>query len=105
MASYTYVLSPTHNIYPNITVYDKYLHNVFEGWEIRAHEGYAFYDTTEENYELDPNTMEQMPVTYYYTIASKPKKYNWNNFHYVAVPRDSVDENYIFGGNDDTEGL
>lgn len=100
---YTYVVSPDRNIYPNITVYEKYIDSEFRGWEIRANEGYVFYDTTAENYEPDPDTMELIPVIYYYTIASKNRNYNWNNFHYVAVPRDSVDENYIFGGGNDHE--
>lgn len=43
------------------------------------------------------HTMEEVPVTYYYTVRSFPKRYNWENFSLVAVPRESVDENYIFG--------
>lgn len=100
---YTYILSADHNIYPNITVYEKYLNGVFSGWEIRANEGYVFYNTTENNTELDPETNEEIPVTYYYTLARKNKNYNWNNFHYVAVPRNSVDENYIFGSGNNEE--
>ena len=100
---FDYVLSTDHNIYPNITIYEKYLNGEFCGWEFRANEGYVFYDTTEENVEMNPETEEEFSVIYYYTLASKPKIYNWNNFHYVAVPRDSVDENYIFGGGDNND--
>jgi hypothetical protein len=84
-----------------MSVYERYLNGEFAGWEIRANEGYVFYDTTENFTELNPDTMEEIPVIYYYTLALKNKNYNWNNFHYVAVPRDSVDENYIFGGGND----
>lgn len=93
---FTYVISAEHNIYPNMTVEEKYLNGEFAGWRITANEGYVFYDTTAQNYETDENGND-VPVIYYYTLASKNKRYNWDNFHYVAVPRDSVDENYIFG--------
>ena len=97
---FVYVLSADHNIYPNITIYEKYFNGEFSGWEFRANDGYVFYDTTANNVELDPETNEEIPVIFYYTLASKPKTYNWNNFHYVAVLRSTVDENYIFGGGD-----
>lgn len=113
MAVYTYELSTEHN-YPGISVYKKLEDGVHYAWEIRANDGYVFYDTTENNMEpvfdpetgdmvFDPETGEPVmrPVTYYYTIASLPLRFNFANFPWVAVPRDSVDENYIFGvGND-----
>lgn len=91
-----YELSTEHN-YPNITVYRRIVNGELSGWQINANEGYVFYDTTANNTELDPETMEERPVIYYKTVASLPRNYNWDNFPYVAVPRDSVDENYIFG--------
>ena len=103
MAEFVYEIDAERNIYPNITVEKKYYEGVFSGWRITANEGYVFYDTTANDTELDPDTMEETPVTYYYTLAYKNKNYNWNNFHYVAVLRSSVDENYIFGTGNNHE--
>ena len=97
MAVYTYEVSTEHNIYPNLTIYDRFVDSVPNGWRVNANEGYVFYDANANNVELDPDTMEEVPVTYYYTIAHFPANYRWANFAIVAVPRDSVDENYIFG--------
>ena len=64
------------------------------------------YDTNDNNTELDPITWEEVPVTYYYTVAHCPLNYNFGNFSWIAVPRDSVDDNYIFGiGNNDHETI
>lgn len=97
-AIYTEEVSTEHNIYPNMTVYDCFTDGEPNGWKIIANDGYVFYDTTENNTESDPVTGEEIPVIYYYTLSRKPKRYNWDNFHYVAVLRSTVDENYIFGG-------
>jgi hypothetical protein len=75
------------------------------------------YDTTDNNTEpvfdpetgepvIDPETGEvvERPVTYYYTVLYCPKTQNFDNFTWVAVPRDGVDENYIYGvGDNDHE--
>ena len=90
----TYVISTEHNIYPNITVYDRLNNGVAAGWSVRANEGYVMYPTNEEHIEIDPVTGEERPVIYYYTETGLPLTYNWNKFAWVAVPRDSVDENY-----------
>ena len=96
MAVYTFEIATEYN-FPNITVYRKLTDGVQTAWRINANEGYVFYDTTAENYEqLAPDT-EPVPVTYYYTVASLPMREDMVNFRWVAVPRDSVDENYIFG--------
>lgn len=100
MAVYTQVLSTEHNVYPDITIYDRLRDGVLSGWDVYANEGYVMYHANANDTELDPDTMEEIPVTYYYTEAGLPPNYNWANFDYVAVPRDSVDENYIFGGGD-----
>ena len=97
MAVYTYEISTEHNIYPNMTVYDRLVDGVKNGWRINANEGYVFYDANANHTEIDPETMQPVPVIYYYTVATKSRNYNWANFALVAVPRDSVDENYIFG--------
>jgi len=102
MAVYTYEVSTEHNNYPNMTVYDRFVDGVQNGWRLNANEGYVFYDTTENNTEPDPITGEERPVTYYYTVAYIPRNYPWARFPYVAVPRSEVDENFIFSvGNND----
>lgn len=103
MATITYQISTEHNNYPNFTVYDCLVDGVINGWRIRANEGYVFYYANANDTEIDPETMEEIPVTYYYTQSDKPARYNWANFDLVAVPRDSVDENYIFGGGNEPE--
>lgn len=101
MAVYTDVLDTSFN-YPGIDIYQRLKDGVFRNYLARAQEGYVFYDTTANDVELDPETMEEVPVTYYYTIRIFSVIYDMANFSLVAVPRDSVDENYIFGaGNND----
>lgn len=102
--AYTHIPSTEHNIYPNLTVYDSFWDGEPDGWKVEANEGYVFYDANANDTELDPETMIERPVTYYYTIRLYPQRFNWANFALVAVPRDSVDENYIFGvGDNDHE--
>jgi hypothetical protein len=106
MASVTFKISTEHNIYPNLTVYDRFADDAPVGWKLEADEGYVFYDQNANNTEIDPETMEQRPAIYYYTITLMPRNYNWNNFAFVAVPRGSVNENYIFGvGGSDHETM
>ncbi len=93
---YEYQLSQEHNIYPNMTVHDRFLDGEPRGWRVTPNDGYVMYDTTDENYDLDPETDEEIPVTNYYTIALLPRNYSWQSFSWVAVPRDSVDEKNIF---------
>lgn len=100
MAVWTYEVSEEHNNYPNLTVYDRLKDGEAAGWRVNANEGYVFYNSNANNTEIDPETMEEIPVTYYYTVSLLPRTYNWANFDFVAVPRDSVDENYIFGVGD-----
>lgn len=92
----TYELSTEHNVYPNLTVYDRFMNGSPLGWKVEANPGYVFYDQNANDVELDENGNE-VPVTYYYTQKGLNPNYNWANFALVAVPRDSVDENYIFG--------
>lgn len=99
MAIYTYVESAKHNIYPNLTVYDRLRDGVPTGWQVNAKKGFVFYDKNTADTKLDPTTMENVPVTYYYTIRLFPLTYNWENFALVAVPRESVPPEQIFGGN------
>lgn len=104
MAVITYEVATDINI-PNITIERRLSDGVLTGYRMTANEGYVFYDTTANNTELDPETNEEIPVTYYYTIGILSKNTNFDNFPYVAVPRDSVDENYIFGVGDNDHGV
>ena len=97
MATYTYVESTEHNIYPNLTVYDRLRDGSPAGWRVNANDGYVFYDENAEDVTIDPETMMEVPITYYYTTRLYPPTYNWANFALVAVPRDSVPPDQIFG--------
>lgn len=112
MAVWTEVLDTSFN-YPGIDIYQRQRDGIFTNYLARAQEGYVFYDTTANDTEsvidpetgypvIDPETGAevQQPVTYYYTIRIFAVNYNMANFSLVAVPRDSVDENYIFGVGD-----
>ena len=99
MAVYTFEVATEYN-FPHIIVYRKLTDGVHTAWRINAEEGYVFYDTTANNTEIDPETMEEIPVIYYYTVASLPMRTDMSNFRFAAVPRDSVDENYIFSVGD-----
>lgn len=101
MVNWTYEISEEHNIYPNLTVYNRLKDGEPAGWRVNANDGYVYYHSKANDTELDPETMEERPVIYYYTVSYLPRTYNWANFDFVAVPRDSVDENYIFGGGND----
>lgn len=103
MTGFIYTVSEEHNIYPNLTVYDRTFNGSPLGWKVDANEGYVFYDANANNTETNPDTMEEEPVTYYYVTIGFPPNYNWSNFALVAVPRDSVDENYIFGTGNNHE--
>ena len=96
MAEWTFPIDTEHNIYPNITIHKRLCDGEFKGWRFKANEGYVFYDTQEDNSYIDPDTNELVTPIYYYTEADKPRGYNWNNFHYVAVLRSSVPEDMIF---------
>lgn len=97
MAVYTRELNTNFN-YPNINIFNILKDGELNGYEARPYDGYVMYDSTANDTEINPDTMEEIPVTYYYTLAGFPKTYNFNNFSWVAVPRSEVDENYIFGG-------
>lgn len=102
--AYTFEIATNLN-FPNLTIYRRLRDGEHVGYRLNANEGFVFYDSTEESIELkmDEETGElvEVPVTYYYTLAYLTRNYNFDNFPYIAVPRDSVDENYIFGGGND----
>lgn len=100
MAVYTDVLDTSFN-FPGIDIYQRLKDGVFRNYIAKAQEGYVFYDTNADDHELDEDGNE-VPVTYYYTIRGFSIYYNMDNFSLVAVPRDSVPADMIFGvgGND-----
>ena len=103
--AYTYVPSTEHNIYPNMTVYDRFWNETeADGWRVNANEGYVFYDANANDTRIDPITGDEVPVIYYYTVRALSYRYNWANFALVAVPRDSVPADQIFGGDKDPAG-
>lgn len=95
MAFYTFEISLEHNIYPNLTVYDRFRDGVHIGWKIEPNDSYVFFDTSEDSKEIDENGKET-PVNYYFTVIYLPTSFDWHNFSLLAVPRNSVDEKYIF---------
>lgn len=109
MAVFTYELATEYS-FPNILLYKTLRDGVHVAWKVYPADGYVMYDSTAENYELqqdpetgelvqDPETGEfiEVPVTYYFVDVDLPLNYPFDSFPWVAVPRDSVDENYIFG--------
>lgn len=102
MAVYTYEVSTEHN-FPNITIYRKLKDGELCGWRANTNEGYVMYNPNDNFSEMNPETGEEFPVTYYYVVKVLPLNFNFANFPWVAVPRDSVDENYIFGGGDNND--
>ena len=96
-----YRVSAEHNIYPNITVEEGYYESAPDTtlrYRVTPNVGYVFYDTTERNYELDPETGLEREVTHYYRLAYLTRNYNFDNFSFVAVPESEVPADHIFGG-------
>ena len=116
MAVYTRELNTNYN-FPNIDIFNVLKDGMQTRYEAVPYEGYVMYDTNDNNVELklDPETGEmvfdeegnpiEVPVTYYFTLAGFPLTYNFNNFSWVAVLRSTVDENYIFGDDNDHEEM
>lgn len=103
MATYTREIATEFN-FPNITVYHVLADGVLTAYEVRTNMGYVMYNPNANDTELDPETMQERPVIYCYAYKGMPKNYNFANFPWVAVPRNSVDKNYIFDiNNDDRE--
>lgn len=105
--TYTEVLNTNYN-FPNINIFNVVDENGnLSSYKVRPYEGYVMYDTrredTEPQYNEETGETEEVPVTYYYTVAGYPKTSTFANFPWVAVLRSSVDENYIFGTGNNTE--
>lgn len=81
----------------NISVYRKFRDGVHCAYEVFADEGFVMYDKKAQNTELDPETNEIVPVTYYYTWISCPLNCDFGAFSYEATERANVNEKYVFG--------
>lgn len=101
MAVYTYEVSTEHN-FPNITVYRRLKDGVLNGWRVNTNEGYVMYDPNDPHIDYDEDENE-ITVFWYYTVKVLTLNYNFANFPWVAVPRNSVDDNYIFGGGNNND--
>lgn len=87
--------------FPHIDIYRRYHGDEFAGYNVLAQEGYVFYDTTANDTEYNEELDAEVPVTYYYVRRIITRYYNMDNFSLVAVPRDSVPADMIFGGGND----
>ena len=96
----TYTVSPTITL-PNITVEEKRADGVLKAHRLTAHTGYVMYNINANDTELNPETMEEVPVTYYYRQATVNIRVPVENWGWVAALESEVDGNYIFGvGNE-----
>ena len=86
MAVYTETLNTNFN-YPHIDIYNTFTDGVQNGYEVRPHEGYIMYESDKVNadWEYDPETGTEYPITRYFTIAGMPMNYNFDNFKWVAI--------------------
>jgi hypothetical protein len=104
MAVWTEELNTSFN-FPNINIYNKLRDGELRSYEIRPQDGYVMYNINHNFTEPDPETGEEVPVTYYYVSSTVPLNFDFNSFPWRAVLRSSVEEDYIFGGggNNDHE--
>lgn len=95
--------------FENINIFNTYVNDELAFYRARPAEGYVMYNTNRNDTEPlldedgnqvwdDEGNPVEIPVTYYYVSAAIPLTFNFDNFPWVAVPRGSVDENYIYGG-------
>lgn len=107
MATFTYELI-TDITLPFIDVYGWYRDGSLTGYKVCTQEGYVMYDTTATDTEVainpeaelemqNPETGKfiEVPVTYYYTLMYCPINVDFDNFTWVAVPREGIEEKYI----------
>lgn len=90
-------------VFPHFFIFRRYRDGEFVQYRVEPHEGYVFYDTTEENWRQDSPDSEPYLVTIYYTIAYLNPRFNFENFNFIAVPRSEVNENDILGAGNDHE--
>lgn len=97
MSNFTEEITTEFN-FPNITIWKLLRDGNHYGYKIMPNENYVMYNITEENYDIDEETGQEIPVTHYYTVCYTPLTYplGEDTFPWRAVLRSSVDENYIF---------
>ena len=102
MANFTEEIATEYN-FSNITILKLLRDGIQYGWKIRPNEGYVMYDVTDEFYEIDEETGQEVQVLHYFTEAVCPLNYplGEDTFPWRAVLRSSVDENYIFNVPDE----
>lgn len=66
------------------------------GSRVVANEGYVFYDSEAHNTITNIETMEEIPIIYYYRVRYFPRSYDWSDFSLVAVEENSVPSEQIF---------
>lgn len=106
MAVWTREINTDFN-FPNINILNVLKDGVLNNYEAVPQDGYVMYDTTDEHtdwiFDEEQGMYVEVPVTHYFTMAGFPLNFNFDNFTWVAVLRSEVDENYIFGGEDEPE--
>ena len=92
-----YRVSTPHNIYPNLTIYEKYYEDAPEtiiGFRLNANEGYVFYDPNDIYTNTNPETFEETTEFHYFSVMYFPKNYNFARFPYIAVLLNDDISNY-----------
>ena len=83
----------------NIIAYRKYCNGMQYAWSFEAAKGYVMYDTKANDFipiEDEYGNIIEEPCIFYCLSIFCPLNYDLDNFSWVAVPRESVDENYIY---------
>lgn len=80
---------------PHIKAERMLIDEKFSAFQLTTHDGYVMYNKNRNDTELDEFGNE-IPVTYYYKLATQPPTMTAENCPWIAVPRSEVDENYIF---------
>lgn len=84
MSNWTYEKATEFN-FPNITIYRRLKDGIQTGWRMNANDGYVFYDTSANDFEIDPATFREVPVIYYYKVRYLTLNRDFTEFPFVAV--------------------
>ena len=104
MAVYTKEIVADFN-FPNITIWKILANNVLSFYEVKTDSDYVMYNPNANDVEVNPETMEEVSVVYYYVIKVLPQTYNFGAFPWVAVPREGIDNKHIFDSNAEAHKL
>ena len=77
--------------FPHLKIYCRMRDGILTGYRVNTDDGYVMYDPNDNFSEIDPETGEETPVTYYCEQALLPLTVDFNNFPYIVVPRNEVD--------------